>query len=400
MDESKAWIRILVITLVVMALTAVITHVIYAANPMKSDPSTSHYFIDINPNITYAVPANGTLEVLIEGVNGTAIVSTNEIIYNGSGLPITGEVPRVVKSINYYVIALYWLQSGYEVVNGHAQARWTPEVGYVEISGEELSVILSRGPQYLYSWVRTNVGLKPLGEYSVSTVMVIIKAPNGELVSGGYVCANPVLPPPALMYIHMLRCVPVSNGVAYLRLPTIPYVITYTKPEFLGNSTVISVFNKTINVYGYSLNVTVTEEIVYEVSPSIIIVHGSTIAVPGNGTIEITVSVTPIPIHLPILPIYYINGALTNTSNYNGYYYYPTNIPIAPPTTVMGTNTTPRNALFAPVPPNSTRSFITSNYLLLAAMVVLAVIVGITMSIIVTKIIYRSSNQLMGDGKE
>ncbi len=388
----------MVITLVVMALTAVIAHVIYAANPMKSNPLTSHYFIDINPNTIYTVPANGTLEVLIEGINGTAIVSTNEIIYNSSGLPVTGKVLHAIESINYYVIALYWLQSGYEVVNGHTQARWTPEVGYAEISGEELSVILSRGPQYLYSWVRTNVRLKPLDEYPVSTVRVIIKAPNGELVSGGYICVNPILPLPALMYVHMLRCVPVSDGVAYLRLPTIPYIMIYTKSVSLSNSTVISVFNKTINEYGYSLNVTVTEEIVYEVSPPIIIVHGSTIAVPSNGTIEITVSVTPIPIHPSITPIYYINGAITNTSNYNGYYYYP-NIPIAPPTTVMGTNTTPVNALAAPVPPNSTRSF-TSNYLLLAAMVVLAVIVGMIMSIIITKIIYRSSNQLMGDGKE
>ena len=452
MGLVKTWTRArtLVITLLVVMAVAVAVTVYAAQHLIKSGNSriyvslfgggiipTNYTIIYVNSSTTYGwnpppvfgsppfggfipplwgfaggFPINGTLTVAIVGFNSTSLIpSIDVIIYNSNGssaIRVSGPVvrePSIDKSIDYYVIALRWVRS----VSGNT---WTPEIGYAEVSGEELSEIMGGGLRSLYQWVIANIRLKPLSEYPVSTVRVIVKAPNGELINGGRVCAAPAIPLLVMAAPHMLTCAPVSNGVAYLRLPSIPYIMRYIEIYRLsGNSTVVSTTHEVINVYGYPVNVTVTKEVVYVTNPSIILILGEAITVPSNNTVEVLARVVPVPGPVlygpspiyawtlyphPIGPIYGTLYGVNTSANTQSYGYYPVALPPIVPT---GTNAA-IIALPAVQPSNAAHHAMPSDYLVLTTIVVLAVIVGTVVSIIVAKMVYRAGNRALGDGRE
>ncbi|WP_054853835.1 hypothetical protein [Vulcanisaeta distributa] len=265
----------------------------------------------------------------------------------------------------------------------------------------------------MYSWVRENITLKPISEYPVSSVEVRIEAPNGELVrGGGILCAVPVILAdpwvliqyiPNTPFLPRSLCTSVNDGVVYLsRLPSIPYILYYQGEVSLGsNTTVVGVFHKTINAYGYPVNVTVIESLVNKTVPQLLIIYGLKVAVPGNNSVIITVYVRPILIgramanNTCVLMHYPTINTIPPTNVNPGY--PPTCIAVSPPSNnyIIGTLPSASPTSLGPTsilgetqthPPALTSN---NYYLLLITMVLLAIIIGIITSIIVTKTIYK-----------
>ncbi len=114
--------------ILIMALMILTTYVVHGAYLNNTEPNTNNQVI-IGPAI---LPRNDTLTVyLVGGVDNG--IDGGVLIYNASsGLPIATWLLRSInQSMNYYVVATTWSRD----IN----------LGYTEVSGDELSIILSRG---------------------------------------------------------------------------------------------------------------------------------------------------------------------------------------------------------------------------------------------------------------
>ncbi len=347
-----------------------------------------------------ALLRNNTLIVhLVGGVDNG--IDGGVLIYNASsGLPITSWLSSPVnQSMNYYVVAITWSN--------------TVNLGYTEMGGYELSSILGRGGlTYMYLWVRENITLKPINKYPMSSTKVLIKAPNGELVQGGILCVVPVMPvnPWVLtQYKNILNtihttpflpvpsCTRVNNGVVYLSgLFLVSYILYYQDEVNLGvNTMVVGILHRTINVYGYPINVTVIESLVNKAIPQLLIIYGLGVTVPSNNSVVITVYVRPILIgHAMANHTYIVMCHPMISANAC----CPTCIAVSPPSNnrIIGTLPSASPTSLGPTyilggtqthPPTPTSN---NYYLFLITMVLIAIIIGIITSIIVTKTIYKT----------
>lgn len=174
------------------------------------------------------------------------------------------------KSIYYYIIAL-------------ARSGRTLYLGYAEVPGKELSGVLDGGAGGLYRWVVDHVELKPLDQYPVSRMQVVVKIEDGDLANGGVACARPVpnliaTIPNSLPY----ECAYVVDGVVEFWLPSIPYVISYVKATIgeipsrfpIRNVTSYPVLNDAV-------------EIVESDTPFTDLARGAAVAVPSNNTVAV-----------------------------------------------------------------------------------------------------------------
>jgi len=261
--------------------------------------------------------------------------------------------------------------------------------------------VLAGGSAALYSWVKGNIVLKPLNQYPRANVTVIVKAPNGEPVSNGTVCAL-LAPPVFLPFVfspHMTSpygglCVGVSNGIAeFSNLPQVPYYLVYTNIIRLGGSKIIvkPIGSEVISIYGVPVNVTSYEEIINITRPSFVLLTGMNMTIPNNGTVIIKVRlieqipiIRPVTVASPALPI-------NESSSFNidpaDIVYMLSGASSIVPSISTGTTTGAPKVVTVggmgqakpPVP-----------YGLVVLIVALAVMVGLTMAIVALRLAVRS----------
>lgn len=245
------------------------------------------------------------------------------------------------KSMYYYVIAL-------------ARSGRTLYLGYAEVPGRELSGVLDGGAGSLYRWVVDRVELKPLDQYPVSRMQVVVKIEDGNLANGGVACARPVpnliaTIPNSLPY----ECAYVVNGVVEFWLPAMPYTISYVK-VVIGSAPSRPPY--------VALNDAVE---VVRSSTAFMVARGVAIAVPSNNTVTVVVQ-------------------RTNISFVN--YAYALNI-IAANIGVQANHTTSSEG--APTQGGGAPPRGPTTYLLVAVMLSIAVAAGVAASVAATRLIHR-----------
>jgi hypothetical protein len=283
------------------------------------------------------------------------------------------------------------------------QGRLIEYIGYTYVNGSMLLRVLAGGSAALYSWVKGNIVLKPLNQYPRANVTVIVKAPNGEPVSNGTVCAL-LAPPVFLPLVFSLHtpspygrlCVGVSNGIAeFSNLLQVPYYLVYTSVIRLGGGKIVvkPIGSEVINIYGVPVNVTSYEEIINITRPSFVLLTGMNMTIPNNGTVTIKVKVRlieqipiirPVTVASPALPI-------NESSSFNidpaDIVYMLSGASSIVPSISTGTTTGAPKVVTVggmgqakpPVP-----------YGLVVLIVALAVMVGLTMAIVALRLAVRS----------
>jgi hypothetical protein len=274
--------------LMVGALTALILALVVAAQPITL--------------------LRSGLVVNILSTNGSLI----GIAAYGHNLAVSHVAMRLIEPNQNYLVIAY----SFNVTQG----KLIEYIGYTYVNGSMLLRVLAGGSAALYSWVKGNIVLKPLNQYPRANVTVIVKAPNGEPVSNGTVCAL-LAPPVFLPFVfspHMTSpygelCVKVSNGIAeFSNLPQVPYYLVYTNIIRLGGGKIVvkPIGSEVINIYGVPVNVTSYEEIINITRPSFVLLTGMNMTIPNNGTVIIKVRlieqipiIRPVTVASPALPI-------------------------------------------------------------------------------------------------
>jgi len=331
----------------------------------------------------------GGLVINILSTNGSLI----GIAAYGHNLAVSHVVMRLIEPNQNYLVVAY----SFNVTQG----RLIEYIGYTYVNGSMLLRVLAGGSAALYSWVKGNIVLKPLNQYPRANVTVIVKAPNGEPVSNGTVCA--LLAPPVFLpfvfSLHMTSpygelCVKVSNGIAeFSNLPQVPYYLVYTNIIRLGGSKIIvkPIGSEVINIYGVPVNVTSYEEIINITRPSFVLLTGMNMTIPNNGTVIIKVRlieqipiIRPVTVASPALPI-------NESSSFNidpaDIVYMLSGASSIVPSISTGTTTGAPKVVTVggmgqakpPVP-----------YGLVVLIVALAVMVGLTMAIVALRLAVRS----------
>ena len=245
---------LLVITL--MALGIVITLMVqltyaYAASTNSSIAATPNGTTLTTTDASKITQYNWTqVSVLIIDNSGHIIAS---YLINNSKISIEGSIEHVSllnSSLDYYVIA----------INAASHL-----LGYIKVPGSVLNEAIEGGNYTLYSWIISNIKLKPLNQYPKSSLSIIIKAPNGELIKGGTLCIHPIIS-------GSPQCVEAVNGIVrFSNLTTEPYLVFY------GMRLLINV---TANVYGYTINTTLITNLI-----------GDWLLIPSNETVTVTPSI-------------------------------------------------------------------------------------------------------------
>jgi hypothetical protein len=220
---------------------------------------------EVSMNTTNVTTANGTsttvttsatpqqpggqIDVMIISNNGYEAVSLSYLV-NGSRILAGKEAWIHEKYLNnssyYYVIVL------------NESSGW---FGYLKVPGSVLNEVVKNGTYAVYSWIMANIRLKPLDQYPKSSLSIIIKAPNGELIKGGTLCIYSMT--------GKQQCVRVTNGIVrFSNLTTELYLVSYIM--MLHD-------NVTINVYGYTVSTIL-----------IIDLTGNWLLIPNNGTVTVT----------------------------------------------------------------------------------------------------------------
>jgi hypothetical protein len=319
-----------------------------------------------------------------------SILSTNGsligIVAYGHNLAVDHVAMGLIEPNQNYLVIAY----SFNVTQG----RLIEYAGYTYVNGSMLLRVLAGGSAALYSWVKGNIVLKPLSQYPRANVTVIVKAPNGELVSNGTVCALPA-PPAFLPFVfspyvqspYGELCVKVSSGMAeFSNLPQVPYYLVYINIIRLGGGKIIvkPIGSEVISIYGVRVNVTSYEEIINITRPSFVLLTGMNMTIPNNGTVTIKVKVRLIaPIRTLLHPTTLINEG--NLSNINPAYmvYTLSGASSVVPSASTGTTTGAPKVVTVggvgqakpPVP-----------YGLVVSIVALAVMVGLTMAIVALRL--------------
>jgi len=355
--------------LMVGALTALILALVVAAQPITL--------------------LRSGLVVNILSTNGSLI----GIAAYGHNLAVSHVAMRLIEPNQNYLVIAY----SFNVTQG----KLIEYIGYTYVNGLMLLRVLAGGSAALYSWVKGNIVLKPLNQYPRANVTVIVKAPNGEPVSNGTVCAL-LAPPVFLPFVfspHMTSpygglCVGVSNGIAeFSNLPQVPYYLVYTNIIRLGGSKIIvkPIGSEVISIYGVPVNVTSYEEIINITRPSFVLLTGMNMTIPNNGTVIIKVRlieqipiIRPVTVASPALPI-------NESSSFNidpaDIVYTLSGASSIVPSISTGTTTGAPKVVTVggmgqakpPVP-----------YGLVVSIVALAVMVGLTMAIVALRLAVRS----------
>ncbi|MCG2885101.1 MAG: hypothetical protein L7H03_01265 [Vulcanisaeta sp.] len=357
--------------LMVGALTALILALVVAAQPITL--------------------LRSGLVVNILSTNGSLI----GIAAYGHNLAVSHVAMRLIEPNQNYLVIAY----SFNVTQG----KLIEYIGYTYVNGSMLLRVLAGGSAALYSWVKGNIVLKPLNQYPRANVTVIVKAPNGEPVSNGTVCAL-LAPPVFLPFVFSLHapspygrlCVGVSNGIAeFSNLLQVPYYLVYTSVIRLGGGKIVvkPIGSEVINIYGVPVNVTSYEEIINITRPSFVLLTGMNMTIPNNGTVTIKVKVRlieqipiirPVTVASPALPI-------NESSSFNidpaDIVYMLSGASSIVPSISTGTTTGAPKVVTVggmgqakpPVP-----------YGLVVLIVALAVMVGLTMAIVALRLAVRS----------
>ncbi|MFP3196772.1 MAG: hypothetical protein RXQ74_07870 [Caldivirga sp.] len=355
--------------LMVGALTALILALVVAAQPITL--------------------LRSGLVVNILSTNGSLI----GIVAYGHNLAVGHVAMGLIEPNQNYLVIAY----SFNVTQG----RLIEYTGYTYVNGSMLLRVLAGGSAALYSWVKGNIVLKPLSQYPRANVTVIVKAPNGELVSNGTVCALPTPPvflplvfSPYVQSPYGRLCVKVSNGIAeFSNLPQVPYYLVYTSIIRLGGGKIIvkPIGSEVISIYGVPVNVTSYEEIINITRPSFVLLTGMNMTIPNNGTVIIKVRlieqipiIRPVTVASPALPI-------NESSSFNidpaDIVYMLSGASSIVPSISTGTTTGAPKVVTVggmgqakpPVP-----------YGLVVLIVALAVMVGLTMAIVALRLAVRS----------
>ncbi|MFP3241206.1 MAG: hypothetical protein RXQ94_08750 [Caldivirga sp.] len=355
--------------LMVGALTALILALVVAAQPITL--------------------LRSGLVVNILSTNGSLI----GIVAYGHNLAVSHVAMGLIEPNQNYLVIAY----SFNVTQG----RLIEYTGYTYVNGSMLLRVLAGGSAALYSWVKGNIVLKPLSQYPRANVTVIVKAPNGELVSNGTVCALPTPPvflplvfSPYVQSPYGRLCVKVSNGIAeFSNLPQVPYYLVYTSIIRLGGGKIIvkPIGSEVISIYGVPVNVTSYEEIINITRPSFVLLTGMNMTIPNNGTVIIKVRlieqipiIRPVTVASPALPI-------NESSSFNidpaDIVYMLSGASSIVPSISTGTTTGAPKVVTVggmgqakpPVP-----------YGLVVLIVALAVMVGLTMAIVALRLAVRS----------
>jgi hypothetical protein len=357
--------------LMVGALTALILALVVAAQPITL--------------------LRSGLVVNILSTNGSLI----GIAAYGHNLAVSHVAMRLIEPNQNYLVIAY----SFNVTQG----KLIEYIGYTYVNGSMLLRVLAGGSAALYSWVKGNIVLKPLNQYPRANVTVIVKAPNGEPVSNGTVCA--LLAPPVFLPLvfspymtspYGRLCVGVSNGIAeFSNLLQVPYYLVYTSIIRLGGGKIVvkPIGSEVINIYGVPVNVTSYEEIINITRPSFVLLTGMNMTIPNNGTVTIKVKVRlieqipiirPVTVASPALPI-------NESSSFNidpaDIVYMLSGASSIVPSISTGTTTGAPKVVTVggmgqakpPVP-----------YGLVVLIVALAVMVGLTMAIVALRLAVRS----------
>ena len=235
---------------IVVALMVQLTYA-YAASTNSSTAATPNGTTLTTTDASKITQYNWTqVSVLIIDNSGHIIAS---YLINNSKISIEGSIEHVSllnSSLDYYVIAI------------NAASRL---LGYIKVPGSVLNEAIEGGNYTLYSWIISNIKLKPLNQYPKSSLSIIIKAPNGELIKGGTLCIHPIIS-------GSPQCVETVNGIVrFSNLTTEPYLVFY------GMRLLINV---TANVYGYTINTTLITNLI-----------GDWLLIPSNETVTVTPSI-------------------------------------------------------------------------------------------------------------
>ena len=356
--------------LMVGALTALILALVVAAQPITL--------------------LRSGLVVNILSTNGSLI----GIVAYGHNLAVSHVAMRLIEPNQNYLVVAY----SFNVTQG----KLIEYTGYTYVNGSMLLRVLAGGSAALYSWVKGNIVLKPLSQYPRANVTVIVKAPNGELVSNGTVCALPA-PPVFLPFVfspyvqspYGELCVKVSSGMAeFSNLPQVPYYLVYINMIRLGGSKIIvkPIGSEVISIYGVPVNVTSYEEIINMTRPSVVLLTGMNMTIPNNGTVTIKIKVRLIA---PIGTLYGHTTTATSTtllinegnlSNINPAYivYTLSGASSVVPSASTGTTTTGAPKVVTVGGVGQAKPSVP--YGVVVSIVALAVMVGLTMAIVALRL--------------
>lgn len=235
---------------IVVAVMAQLTHV-YVALTNNTTATIIPSEIALTTTNTSVIKQYNLTEIYVLIIDYEGHVITSYLI-NGSKIITAEGIERITinNSLDYYVLAI------------NTASHW---FGYIKVPGNVLNEVIRSGNYTLYSWTISNVKLKPLNQYPRSSLGIIIKAPNGELIKGGTLCIHP-------MINGSSQCIEVTTGIVKFSNLTIePYLVFYEK-EFLVNFTT--------NIYGYTVNTALT-----------VYLTGQWILIPNNGTVAVVPSV-------------------------------------------------------------------------------------------------------------
>ena len=340
------------------------------------------------------MPFRGGLVINILSTNGSLI----GIAAYGHNLVVSHVVMRLIEPNQNYLVVAY----SFNVTQG----RLIEYIGYTYVNGSMLLKVIAGGSAVLYSWVRSNIVLKPLNQYPRANVTVIVKAPNGEPVSNGTVCAL-LAPPVFLPLVFSLHtpspygrlCVGVSNGIAkFSNLLQVPYYLVYTSVIRLGGGKIVvkPIGSEVINIYGVPVNVTSYEEIINITRPSFVLLTGMNMTIPNNGTVTIKVRLIE---RAPIVTLYgpttlHSTTATSTTSPINegnssnidpaNIVYMLSGASSVVPSISMGTTTTGAPKVVTVGSVSQAKPSVP--YGLVVLIVALAVIVGLTMAVVALRL--------------
>jgi len=335
------------------------------------------------------MPFRSGLAISILSTNGSLI----GIAAYGHNLVVSHVAMRLIEPNQNYLVVAY----SFNVTQG----KLIEYIGYTYVNGSMLLRVIAGGSAVLYSWVRSNIVLKPLNQYPRANVTVIVKAPNGEPVSNGTVCA--LLAPPVFLPLvfspymtspYGRLCVGVSNGIAkFSNLLQVPYYLVYTSIIRLGGGKIVvkPIGSEVINIYGVPVNVTSYEEIINITRPSFVLLTGVNMTIPNNGTVTIKVKLIE---QAPIVTLYGPTTATSTTSPINesnlsnidpaNIVYMLSGASSVVPSISTGTTTTGAPKVVTVGSVSQAKPSVP--YGLVVLIVALAVIVGLTMAIVALRL--------------
>ena len=335
------------------------------------------------------MPFRSGLAISILSTNGSLI----GIAAYGHNLVVSHVAMRLIEPNQNYLVVAY----SFNVTQG----KLIEYIGYTYVNGSMLLRVIAGGSAVLYSWVRSNIVLKPLNQYPRANVTVIVKAPNDEPVSNGTVCA--LLAPPVFLPLvfspymtspYGRLCVGVSNGIAkFSNLLQVPYYLVYTSIIRLGGGKIVvkPIGSEVINIYGVPVNVTSYEEIINITRPSFVLLTGVNMTIPNNGTVTIKVKLIE---QAPIVTLYGPTTATSTTSPINesnlsnidpaNIVYMLSGASSVVPSISTGTTTTGAPKVVTVGSVSQAKPSVP--YGLVVLIVALAVIVGLTMAIVALRL--------------